>query len=875
MGRFDAFSTLEEEITPSGQPIIEGDPRELGVVTTGGRFDKFSTPEAIVAEEQPPEVSPFMLRGIASGLGAPVDLVDFGLDLLGLKPEGVPAFGSENIEDIMSAVGLQLPAPGDEPTTAAQRVGRGVGEAAGFLIPGGAVVKGLASGTGAAAKVAQSLIQGAASSRFAPIATVGGELVSGGASGLGGQVAVEHDIPEALGQLAGGLTPAGVGMAGKAAFAVAKATPITGTAIRAAQGAIVPFTKAGSRVRAERRAQGLVSDPEAAAARLGEEPISQLTVAQQADEKRLLSLEQEVLSKDVPLESEFGEQTLGATQQLRDELATIGRGDVEDTRSFIERRRDRLTAALDLRAQQAAAEAQRRVEQLQPERRAMESSVIVREEIENALGSARTQEDTFWGEVPRDTSVVTENVRSAYNRIFEQLPRAQREDIPDAALRFLGGGNEQFQVTETVNEMHGLYSKLREKSRIARSNQQFNTARISDELADSILDDFDTVQEVSESFETARTFSRDLNERFTQGAVGRILGRTKQGGPGVSPELTLQTSVGRGRDRGTVEAAQILAAAPGARTEIGQFILSEFERASMRGDKFNPAAARKFVTDSTVLENFPGLRQSMLEAAGAQERATRAATRETDITSSLRQSNQSQTATFLDARPDEEISRVIASKNPGEQARQLRLQVRKDETGEALAGLKSASIDHVIRKSETGAFDEAGERLLSGRAMKAQLKDKKTRQVLSAILSPDELKRMSTVADELAKIEAARGKLPEIGGIISDVPSSILDTIARVSGAQVGRVIAGRIGGGTVQTPGIFSGKAREFLGKLTNDKATELLIEAVQDKELMAALLSPTGTPKQAKIATRKFNAWLVGPGLRFTESFEEQEQE
>ncbi len=848
---------------------------------SAGRFDAQSQPSTT----EPPQFG-FLNRAIASSFGAPVDLANFGLNLMGLGTDR-PILGSRNIEELLGGApatqfrpgfsGIEFPAEGQQPTTTGQFIQRGIGETAGALVPLAGLTGLMAKGTNQlAAPIARTMMEGTTK---APIITSAADIASGVTSGLGAQGAIrafpDNDTAEALGSLAGGLVPAGLAGVPRIGLRVTEAVPGSSTVIRGTRAAITPFTKAGGLIRAERRAQSLVADPRAVAGRLGDEEfIADLSPAQRTGETRLLALERAVLDKDVALESEFAEQTVQATQQLRDELSRIASGSVHDTRSFLQKRRDRLANALDIRAKQAAAEAQRRIAQLSPERRATESSVIVRDEIEGALGAARTQENALWGDVPQDITVPTDAARQSYNGFRGQLSRAQQEDIPAIAKRFLGDGKEAFMPQETVKEMHGLYSKLREDARIARADNKFNTARVADGIADAILDDLSSATDVGEAFDLARLFSFELNERFTRGAVGRVLGRQKSGGKGVDPQLTLQTTVGRGGDRGSVEALEVLRAAPAAQSEMGQFIMGQFQQAAVKNGQLNPQLARQFVAKSNFLDNFPQLRTAMLRAAGAQEQALRTGARGERITKSLRATNQSAAGEFLGARPGEEISRIIRLRDPRSGARELRRQVRKDPSGKALAGLKTAAIDHIILKSETGSFDPSGNKIISGVGMKATLVDKPTMSALAQILDINEIGRLSRVSRELTLIEKSRGRLPDIGGVISDVPSSILNVLVRVLSAQQGRVVAQRLGGGTVQTPGIFSTRAREILTNLTNDTARELLVEGVKDKRLFSALLAPRATFAQQKEAGRRFNAWLAGPGQRFAESLETEDE-
>lgn len=955
----------------------------------------------------------FLNQGIATGLGAPVDLMNAALqaagitgpgsiserasDALGLPrvPVEGPVGGSESIEQGMRATGVPVPESGAKPKTFPERIFRGVGEATGALVPLTGAASRLAQGTGLTAGVARSATETAVRN---PLATAGAEAASGAGAGVGGGVAdrisPDNPVAEVLGELAGGLS---IPLAVKAS-----ALSVPRLALRAGKVALTPFTEAGGRVRAENRVQGLSQDPDRARERLNEDTISDLTPAQRTGEPRLMALERAVLSRDAALEGEFAERTARATLQLRNAMQDIGgSATADDARKFIETRRDsvldevtaqgdrrkaavenrrgeqiaeteatltndtasidrsrsasidviekrkqRLLSALSLRAQQAAAIAEQRLSTLTPERRASESSVIVREEIESALSDAKAQENVLWAAVPKDTQVLTENSRRVFRAFDGQLtldeaedfpnladlslPRAQRDKMPAKARQFLApDSNQRLQDVDTVQEVWGLRSDLLESARAARAAGENNTARIAENIADALLDDLgartgDLKGEAGESLRAALDFSREVAERFRQGAVGRILGREKTGGDKVDPRLTLDATVGSGGVKGEVATSEILDAAPNSQEEIGRFLQDKFFRSSVRGDRLIPDAARRFATEnSELLDRYPDLRNRILDAAEAQEDASRIAdssvsrkrqvgsasdkrrrnvdaearessrtaerlARETirsiealatdqvkriDSTTTsrikaLQSPNESAAARFLSAPVDEEFSRVLKANNPRMAARELSRQVAKDETGRAAQGLKASVVDFLIRDAETGTFDDLGQQTLSGRRLQKALTDTRTSAALSEVLSNDEMRRLQRIASELSKIEASQGRLPDVGGVLNDVPSALLAMPARVMAARAGAQFGAGTSGASLLTANIFSQRAREFMSRLTNDTAYALIVEAVQDPRAFRALFSKTNTPKQQKQAAARFDAWLVGPGARFFEA-------
>jgi len=851
---------------------------------------------ALKTMAEDPTAMQFYNTGIATGLGGPIDLANYGLGFLGLGSDE-PFMGSESIRKGLAGWGELFGAPmtapeGAQPKTLPQRIGRVAGEATGMApLMGLGAQAAAARGTGTAAEVGKSMLEGVARH---PWATLVGETAAIAGAGKGGQIAAElfpgsptaELYGELLGGFGGGTAAAAVKPALRGGKWLAERTPVVGGPVRAVTrgipAAIAPFTKAGARIRAEDRVQGLVADPEATAAKIREDTVADMTPAQKSEDKHLLALEKAVLDENVKLEAEFAERTSEATHQLRDELSKIGEGgDVKDARRHLVAMQDRLTAALKLRVDQALDLAAQRIAALTPERKAIESSVIVREEVERALGAARKQEKVEWGKVDPDIEAPLEKTKQAYNDRLAELTEATRDDMPGVARRLLGEDAppdnpfeaplegttaKKWDDTQTVHEMRGLYSKLREVSRKARAAGDYNEARIADDIADGILDDFADVESVNDAFNAARRFSYDLNSKFKDGPVGRILGRNRTGGQRTPPELTLQTTAGRSGDRGYVEATRILEAAPSAKSEIGEFVMGNFQKAAAPNGVFSPTLARKFATENNLLAEYPDLKRAMLEAADAYEVGVAREARLDNVSKGLGKT--SHTREFLGAHPHEEIQRVIKADNPRASARQLRRQARRDKTGKALAGLKSAVMEHLIEKSSVGAADEAGELLLSGNTLKHHLKNKETLAVLEEILAPKEMRRVKRIAHELSKLEAGKGRLPNVHGVMNDTPSVLLSMAARVLAAQAGRGVAGKMGGGTVQTPGIFSNRAQKVLERVTNDTAHKLIVDAVQDDDLFVALLQPLRGVKGEKLVARKFNAWVAGPGARLVEA-------
>jgi len=332
---------------------------------------------------------PFLNRGIASVFGAPVDLANAAIGAVGLPASQQPFGGSASIEAGLASLGRgtgaqMVPEPGQQPDTIGEYIGRGVGEAAGALIPGYGAAR-LAAGA------ANPLVAGigqrvAAAPVAAPVTATGLDVASGAGAGAGRMFA-ERTFPDTpgaggLGELAGGL---GVGALGALPSMVANAPTV-----RAVRGAVTPFTQAGSEVRATGRLTGLVPDPEAAATAATAPSIGNLTPAQRTGDVRLLALERAVADADPVIAQQLRDRAAQSQAALEAEARAMG-GDPSQTRAFLESRRDRLERALEVRMEQARATAQQRIAALEPNAPAETSSRIVREEFDRAYQAAMRQ----------------------------------------------------------------------------------------------------------------------------------------------------------------------------------------------------------------------------------------------------------------------------------------------------------------------------------------------------------------------------------------------------------------------------------------------------------------------------------------------------
>jgi hypothetical protein len=826
---------------------------------------------------------PFLNRGIASVLGMPVDLANLALKYTGMPVSDRPFGGSASIESGMSRLGRatgarMVPGVEQEPETPAEYIGRGVGESVGMLVPGyGAARLAASSANPLVAGVGQRIAQapvGSSTSRFgqfvAPTSTVAGELASGAGAGAGRFVGEEYnpDSPYGgmIGELVGGVSPGLAGMLLRYG-----PTGLVTRAVGRAREAQADPTRAPGRL------QSLTADPEAAAVAAETPTIADLTPAQRTQEPLLLSLERAVAQSDPTIEKSLRDRAEAAQATLLEETRALG-GDPTQTRAFLETRRDRLNTALQARVEQAQAQARERVAALEPSSTAEDASRIVREEFNQAYNAAQIQENDLWRNIPQDVQIETAPLFARFDELVANTPRTQQQNIPEYARRFLAPnkrGERRLGNIESPAELQGFRSELLSIERQALDAGNRNEARLARELAKSTLSVMNSLADIGGPYSVARDFSRRLNDTFREGDIGRLVD-TRDGSPAVPAEMTLSNLIGAGGVRGGVAESALRAATSdptnigAGQNEVVQNAVQDYLTRSLRDravtaeGRLKPEAAVSWMRrNEALLEQYPQLRETVTNALEAQTRAQGAEARQIGISRSLERPRETAIARFLEGNPNDAVTRIFAADNPVEVATSLRRAASRDNSGAALAGLRGAFVDNVLSSArQTGPNGE----VFRGSTILEMLNGPERRAVFEAVFSPEELNRLRQIGTEFTALERARGDLPSVGGVVVEPQNRLINRLAQLSGAALGRKLSQVTGTGNIQTPAIASSALNNFVTNLGSDRAERLISRAVTDPDptLFAALMRDSRTPRQQDEAVRRLQGWLAGPAGR-----------
>lgn len=837
---------------------------------------------SLPARRQDPALSQVNL-GIADAVGGLIDFINpFDTpavsEALGMGDRLTTGSARDGLVGVMQRMG----AAGEDraPEGVAEAALRGGGQAAGAMIPVAGGVNALRQLPGIVGGVADDLARGMAT-RAAPAL----EVTAGAVSGAAERAAEDAGLPEWAQGVAAVAAPAVALPAATYAMREApRRMPMVRAAGRGAEmamAALAPYTRRGAEAVARQRMQTLAGGRERAM-EMGENiqvaPGSRLTPAQQTGDDRMIALEQLARRQDPELDARLRQRADEGISAAREEVAAAG-GSVRDAQEYLGRRRAEFVTSLRRDADAAIARATERARGVDATRTDGDNSLIVMEEIDTARRAAVDREAELWAAVPMVAQVPTDRARAVAEEIAATTARAQAGDIPQSVRALLLDAEGGLGEATTVRELHGLYSALREEARNAMAGTQVNRnrARIANAIADAILEDLgaiDATTAVGRAINDARLYSAALHETFDRGAYSRLSRRTVEGDVATDPELALERTVGRGGATPVVSARQLEQAGAGltpeggpqppnprVRDAITDYIRGQFHvRAFDPEGAFTRRGAAEFMRRSEVLlQRYPELRAEIDAAVAARETAEQVADRVAQRIAALEDARRSATAGFIDATEERAVRAILDADNPARAAQAILNAARRDPSGQAVEGVKAAFSDELIRRT----FGISGGRpSANADEMQRMLQDPRVRSAMTRVFDPAEMRRFDRIVSEVRAIQSAQRPVPSIGESMSGAQAPrLVRILVRIVAAQnASRFSAGSGAGGSLQTAQIASGNARDLVDGLTADRATRILIDAIEDPRLFQALLLDPASPRFEAEALPRLVPYLVG---------------
>tara|TARA_R100000995_G_scaffold84717_1_gene64457 strand:- start:576 stop:4367 length:3792 start_codon:yes stop_codon:yes gene_type:complete len=513
--------------------------------------------------------------------------------------------------------------------------------------------------------------------------------------------------------------------------------------------------------------------------------------------------------------------------------------------------------------------------------------------INEQITKLRSEANRFRGKFSGKRGKDYANVLDAQAEFLVASER-QRIDTFEAARQ----SGEVAPASLSVVEVQDMRSTALNIGRQALANGDLQTARMAHAFADDLLSDLESFPEgASIAYDSARAFSRSLNDTFTRAFAGDILTMDKRGAQRVAPELLHKKLFVSGDDATYLRVEQLTGAANFA-VDNG-LTGAESARASIFGgleglvrnarrEAMDPVTGEidqrrldNWIATNTgtpespkLLDFFPNVKNDLQEASSANALLKTTIFDQKKTVSDLR--NQ---VTFMDLLPNDArsfenpalvISRVMAprAKAPMKSLANLSSMIKaapEDMQDQARAGLRSGILEWAVTTSggETGFGARAIYDGLFGKIPGANSNVSLTDwAVTNGVMTDSQVNKIKKVVTNMVKLEAGAAQNVDFDQFMADT-GPMLDFYLRIAGSGMGERAASMTGSGnTLIAQGAGSRALRRVYSRLFNEIPASLkgkaIIELFENPSLLADMLEKPRTDAQAlNLAQRLRNQW------------------
>jgi len=449
-----------------------------------------------------------------------------------------------------------------------------------------------------------------------------------------------------------------------------------------------------------------------------------------------------------------------------------------------------------------------------------------------------------------------------------------------------------------VGEMVNYRSNLLSLARDAAGKGEMGDARFYGILAEGILKDLETLK--APAFDQARSFSKALNDTFTRtfASEASITGpgaKTVLGKERMPAEILVSKAFGSNADVTAMRMNEIEDAVKFMRTQYDEAVnkfgkrskqalalkpqadLADINVASIRDaqDRVYRLAAAKAIDPVTgrlnprMLEKFAAENQPMLEKLGIYadlqdaKRAELAFRAIQDENSEINKviANQSAFAQLLKfENPTTAVTDALNSKFPVKSISNI---VKLAGAGgpDAVNGLKSTLFDYAYTKAggdgrfSIQAFNDALLKPL-GEGQPSLVNIMRSQN----IITQQEVNNLKRLMIPMMRVEKAMGNKNELNKVL-DGAGAVEELAMRIVGANIGTSVSGG-GPGSLIAASAGSKYVREIFDKMPNFMVRSTLEKALQDPQMMAALLRRGVDKKQESSYVTNF-AQMLGRTL------------
>jgi len=583
-----------------------------------------------------------------------------------------------------------------------------------------------------------------------------------------------------------------------------------------------------------------------------------ISPARASGQKNLIAMENYMRTRDPELDDYLSDQAIKANDKLTEELRRItGRTSGERLRSALENRRESLVATVDRLAIDASADLSKTMQNIQNTADSLTINQAARSTIDNYYNQGLTQQREIWGAIDQSASASLDNTRQVLaGEISSRSKAADPEDIPSYVIRLTNPTNaadvdstidltaaqrqqvERLEDTNTVDVRYvqDLRSRILQDIRAeqAKDAPNRNKLRILGDTQESLLQDLRTAEGQSEQIDSAIAYSRQLNERFHKGQVGKILGFKGTGEARTPVENTINTVLS---GNSIQEVRRGIEAAPEIKPQIADHLRNRFSAAVIKEDgTLKPDPYNTFMNRyENVLTEFPILRREFEDIRSANRANAAYTQRANKLRANLTNPGKSVAAAYIN-NPDAAMDNVLDAKTPRKAAIKLRNFATSDK--EYLQGLRSTFIERIINKSTKEVED--GSFVTNGRKLQNQIDTYKDVAKTFGMTQKDidNFKRISE-ALYLNNMKVTQ-ELSPVGQ-----PNQFIDIYARLRGNVLGGKVFQQMSGGgegagmgSLPVRALFTELSRKFAERMQAIPVEKLVNRMLQDEELFEEMM-------------------------------------
>ena len=490
------------------------------------------------------------------------------------------------------------------------------------------------------------------------------------------------------------------------------------------------------------------------------------------------------------------------------------------------------------------------------------------ENLTDLLKGKQTQE------ARRDRTRMFNNQKARHKDAMELVNTYRQRKIEQTSTTVSGGEDELKPLT--VNEIRDMRSLALSKGKALMASGEASKARVAYGFAEALLDDLNGAPEgLNAAFDTARSYSKALNDVYTRAFAGNVLAKSKTGAQRQSPELlhkNLMTSdadvsyirIKQIEDIGNFAKEQGIEGADETISTINGTIDSILRNA--RSEAFTEMPDGQVVLNQKklqawmaknedLLETFPNLKADLEDTTTANNLLSGWVTKDKNIQKNIKNQITYRNLTKQD-NPTAAVSAAFNDKYPIKALNSLVKPARGNP--EALAGLKSSVLEWALTKggktSESFSPREVYQTLYT-KIPKAlgdtSIMDHMLRNDVINTAESGSLKRLLT---EMIKLEAS-----EVAGTLDTIEQAgpIIDFYLRVTGSALGTrmqgLIPGQTGAGQLVAAGAGSKALRRIFQDIPASMKTDVMTEVMGNPKLLATLLKKAKTePEKLKLSKR-----------------------